>query len=202
MIIDGETLESEQVDIEVYGRKGEIDENNSAHNKGHEEVNTRVQRHNITNDAAQEATGKARPIMNLICVVRSQWAAAAISELKDRLRPESAVLAIQDGLGVLEEIFELNYPDTRTRPSFRLGLMTHRMWAERLDVGDDENVSENSKLEEWGIHPRWSRATYLGKGQMFIGPLAIKSLTTSRSEEAKGVRNTQYLLDQMLACAG
>ncbi|CZR63157.1 uncharacterized protein PAC_13054 [Phialocephala subalpina] len=200
LFIDGQTFESGKVDIEVIKKQSEKQEDED-HSRG--TTNTSSRRINIKEDAIQGDNESPRPIMNLICVVRSKWAASSINEVKERLRPDSAILAVQDGLGVLEEIFKLNYPDTRTRPSFRLGLMNHRMWVEDGDVEVNQSGTENKRLKPWGPGGEdWSQPHYLGKGEMLVGPLAINSLKTSRSEEVQGIRNTQYLVDQLLTCPG
>lgn len=142
-----------------------------------------------------------RPILNLICAVRSKWAAPAIFKIKHRLRPNSAVFALAEGFGVLEEIWAMNFPDPITRPSFRFCLAKHGVWerAPGLERGANmykdtvEDLFQGEAVHSTGfdIHHDISR------GKLRIGPLAVDR-NTSEPERFRREHDMEYFTNQLL----
>jgi hypothetical protein len=58
------------------------------------------------------------PIFNLIQTVRPRYAAETLGEIKHRLSRESTVLVTGFGLGIMEKIFQMHYPDPTSSPTF------------------------------------------------------------------------------------
>jgi hypothetical protein len=57
------------------------------------------------------------PIMNLIVTTNSEHICESLAKLKNQLRPDSAVMFVEKGLGVLEELFRTVFKDPQTRPT-------------------------------------------------------------------------------------
>jgi hypothetical protein len=51
--------------------------------------------------------------------------------------PESAVIATQEAMGAMEEVFGLVYPDPRYRLKFRVGLLQHGVWEAPMQKSPD-----------------------------------------------------------------
>jgi hypothetical protein len=47
-----------------------------------------------------------------------------MSEIKHRMGSDTTVLAIQDALSIIESMIQFNFPDIRSRPTFRMGIST------------------------------------------------------------------------------
>ena len=81
------------------------------------------------NDLAEpgdEFTGQSdEPIYHLILSVKAPRTLSALSSVKHRLRPESTVCILQNGMGTLDYIKKEVFPDPATRPNFILGIVTH-----------------------------------------------------------------------------
>ncbi|KUJ06877.1 uncharacterized protein LY89DRAFT_678456 [Mollisia scopiformis] len=183
MFVNGEEVVTGGYDVEVIPKRKRIRQVDSK-----------------SDDSKSSIKKKVRPILNLVCAIRSKWAAGAIFEIKHRLLPNSTVLVIADGLGVLEEIFNVNFPDARTRPSFRLGLSNHGVW-ERSGLATnpyDYKDSVTQVLAGLQVATTGYSLNYDGSGELMIGPLAVDSLSTSRLEEAQRMNNAQYLVNHLL----
>lgn len=50
---------------------------------------------------------------------------SAIDAIRHRLTPESTILFLQNGMGIVEEINRELYPDPETRPNYMLGINSH-----------------------------------------------------------------------------
>jgi len=64
-------------------------------------------------------------IATLVVSRRASQTLTGIQQLKHRLDKDSTVLLVQDGIGVLEEVQKLAFPDTQDRPRFAVGIITH-----------------------------------------------------------------------------
>jgi 2-dehydropantoate 2-reductase len=72
-----------------------------------------------------QQTRNSRIIHHLIVATNAHATIPAIAAVKDRLRPDSTILLLQAGMGLLEEISEKLFPDPETRPNYMLGVVTH-----------------------------------------------------------------------------
>ncbi|PWY82251.1 putative 2-dehydropantoate 2-reductase [Aspergillus heteromorphus CBS 117.55] len=69
--------------------------------------------------------GAEEAIECLIVTVKAPMTALALDSVRHRLTPESTVLFLQNGMGVIEEINEKLFPDPQTRPNYMQGLISH-----------------------------------------------------------------------------
>ncbi len=67
-------------------------------------------------------------IHNLIVTVKSHLTVPALKPVAHRLRPESTVLFIQNGLGAVDNVNEKLFPDPETRPAYMQGVISHGVW--------------------------------------------------------------------------
>ncbi|KAH0543763.1 hypothetical protein FGG08_001945 [Glutinoglossum americanum] len=79
----------------------------------------------LVSSTALQQTPNNRIIHHLVVTTNAHATIPAIKAVKDRLRPESTILLIQTGMGLLEEINEKLFPDPETRPNYMLGVSTH-----------------------------------------------------------------------------
>lgn len=77
------------------------------------------------------ATGSAIPtctmdtIDHLIVCVKSTQTVAALRPLLPRLTPDSSVLFLQNGAGMIEDVNEMLWPNSKIRPNFITGVISH-----------------------------------------------------------------------------
>lgn len=64
-------------------------------------------------------------IHTLIVTTEPSTTLSALSSIKHRLRKTSTICFVQDGLGIVEKINRLIFPDPRDRPTYVLGRITH-----------------------------------------------------------------------------
>lgn len=64
-------------------------------------------------------------IDHLVVCVKSTQTVAALRPLLPRLTPESSVLFLQNGAGMIEDVNEDLWPNPRTRPNFITGVISH-----------------------------------------------------------------------------
>ena len=64
-------------------------------------------------------------IHHLIVTTKAYAAAKAISQYAHRLTEHSTILFLQNGLGVLDEVSQLCFPDPATRPQYMVGVNSH-----------------------------------------------------------------------------
>ena len=67
----------------------------------------------------------APPIYNLIVASKAYTAVQAVRSVAWRLRPESTVVFLQNGMGFLEEVNNEVFPNPENRPHYMLGIVTH-----------------------------------------------------------------------------
>jgi 2-dehydropantoate 2-reductase len=65
------------------------------------------------------------PIHSLILTVKAPDVISALSGVRHRLGPESVILFMQNGMGVIDEVNEEIFPDPERRPHYMLGINTH-----------------------------------------------------------------------------
>ena len=65
------------------------------------------------------------PIYNLIVAVKATFTIAALLSIRPRLRRDSTIIFLQNGMGIIEQVNEQVFPDVETRPSYIIGLISH-----------------------------------------------------------------------------
>lgn len=65
------------------------------------------------------------PIDSLIVALKTHQTLPALRQLAPRIRPDSCITLIQNGMGIYDELCEDLWPDPATRPQFVLGSTTH-----------------------------------------------------------------------------
>lgn len=65
------------------------------------------------------------PIQSLIVTLKTHQTLLAIRQLAPRLRPESCITLLQNGMGIYDALCDEVWPDPQTRPQFVLGSTTH-----------------------------------------------------------------------------
>lgn len=78
-----------------------------------------------SNDVLMEQSGKGPPIKHLILTVKASGAVASLMSVKKRLGPDSSILFMCNGMGIIEEVNEKVFPDPETRPKYMLGITSH-----------------------------------------------------------------------------
>ncbi|KAF2103953.1 hypothetical protein NA57DRAFT_29906 [Rhizodiscina lignyota] len=65
------------------------------------------------------------PISNLIVSVKAQQTVSALLSIKARLTPQSTILFMQNGMGIIDEVNKEVFPDPESRPHYMLGINSH-----------------------------------------------------------------------------
>ncbi|KAL4924918.1 ketopantoate reductase family protein [Aspergillus undulatus] len=115
------------------------------------------------------------PIECLIVSVKAPATVKALASVRHRLMPDSTVLFIQNGMGVIDDVNEKVFPDPRQRPHYMLGIVSH------------------------GLAQRTGRfhVTHTGVGTTILGPVSPQSLRSKNEKEPVWAPSTKYLLRTM-----
>ncbi|KAL3466775.1 ketopantoate reductase PanE/ApbA C terminal-domain-containing protein [Aspergillus heterothallicus] len=113
-------------------------------------------------------------IQCLIVTAKAHITPMALETVRHRLTPDSTVLFLQNGMGILDEVNEKVFPDPSQRPHYMLGITSHAL-AQREDTF---HVSHN------------------GVGTTIIGPVTRQTpgASTSNDAEPDWAPSTKYLL--------
>lgn len=63
--------------------------------------------------------------MNLIVAVKATQTTSALQQLKYRLTPQSTILFLQNGCGMIDEVNERLFPHPTERPNYMVGVISH-----------------------------------------------------------------------------
>ncbi|KAK2758050.1 hypothetical protein FQN54_004456 [Arachnomyces sp. PD_36] len=80
-----------------------------------------------TEGVAPESMDDER-IDSLVLTVKAPESVTALNSVKHRLTPDSSILFLQNGMGVLEEVNEKVFPDPNTRPHYVMGITSHGLY--------------------------------------------------------------------------
>jgi hypothetical protein len=137
--------------------------------------------------------------MNLINTTRSRWPTKSYKNMAYRICPESAVIATQEDMGAMEDVFGLVYPDLRYRPTFRIGLLQHGVWEPpvqqrpgSVNREDLEAVLLRRRLVTAAFTAVWS-----GLGSFLIGSALLRGNKEMLEILQRRSKNTDYLVDTL-----
>ncbi|WFD31682.1 hypothetical protein MSPP1_002721 [Malassezia sp. CBS 17886] len=77
------------------------------------------------------AVGGAEPIESIIVATKADITCAALRRVAPRITPETTVVLLQNGLGVLDALLDELFPDAEKRPNFVLATTTHGCYLKR-----------------------------------------------------------------------
>ncbi|KNG45843.1 2-dehydropantoate 2-reductase [Stemphylium lycopersici] len=69
------------------------------------------------------------PISSLIVCSKASFVLQGLSSVKHRLSPDSVILFLQNGMGIVEQVNREIFPDPAARPHYMLGINSHGMHA-------------------------------------------------------------------------
>ena len=75
-------------------------------------------------------SSEAEIIHNLIISVKAFQTVDALKRVAHRLRRESSIVFFQNGMGIIEEVNDLVFPDPAQRPQYMLGVISHGVYRE------------------------------------------------------------------------
>ncbi|MDI1486973.1 MAG: 2-dehydropantoate 2-reductase (Ketopantoate reductase) (KPA reductase) (KPR) [Ramalina farinacea] len=90
-------------------------------------------------DADAEELPKRTPkehesiIYNLVVTLKAYATAKAINSIAHRLTRESTILFLQNGMGIIDEVNNLVFPDPAQRPTYMVGINSHGLKKGKLD---------------------------------------------------------------------
>ena len=99
-------------------------------------------------------------IYNLIISVKAPHTIAALSNIADRLTRDSTIVFLQNGMGIIDEVNAKVFPNTKTRPSYLQGIITHGLY----------------RRGDYGV-------THAGLGTLALGPVLHRSGELNNMEE-------------------
>lgn len=65
------------------------------------------------------------PIANLLVITKAAFTVPNLIRVAHRLKPDSTVCFLQNGMGIVDEVKEKIFPDEKTRPNLMQGIITH-----------------------------------------------------------------------------
>jgi 2-dehydropantoate 2-reductase len=65
------------------------------------------------------------PIHNLIVCIKAADTVGALLNVRHRLKPDSSILFLQNGMGIIDEVNTKVFPDPMTRPNYMIGVISH-----------------------------------------------------------------------------
>jgi len=71
-----------------------------------------------------------KPIHNLIVCVKAVDTVGALLNIRHRLQPESSILFLQNGMGIIDQVNTEVFPDPTTRPNYMLGIISHGVYSQ------------------------------------------------------------------------
>ncbi|KAF2741536.1 hypothetical protein EJ04DRAFT_454090 [Polyplosphaeria fusca] len=67
------------------------------------------------------------PIQSLIVSIKAPFVLSALSAVKHRIHPETVILFLQNGMGVVDQVTKEIFPDPETRPHYMVGINSHHL---------------------------------------------------------------------------
>jgi len=147
----------------------------------------------------------SRPILNLISTIRSKYSVSEMQKMAYRLRRETTVVATQEAMGSVEEVYRTVFRDTRSRPTFLIGVTSHGFWESAPNASNSSaSIHKKNTLQGILIGQRVNQtsftAVYAGFGSIKLGPLALSPNTESPESVRKRELTAQYLINTLIAC--
>jgi 2-dehydropantoate 2-reductase len=116
------------------------------------------------------------PIDYLIVTVKAPQTIGALLAVRNRLGPNSTILFLQNGVGMVDEVDKEVFPDPESRPQYMVGIITHGV-----------NTPVQNKKSFSVIHA--------GKGSISIGlPFTRQTPTSPRSSDPYAMSPTSHYL--------
>ncbi|CAG8929350.1 unnamed protein product [Penicillium salamii] len=130
--------------------------------------------------AAPTDTGapETSPIENLIVAVKATQTASALERLKNRLTPQSTILFLQNGCGMIDRVNAQLFPHPTERPKYIVGVISHGVTLRKsFDIvhtgfaatslgmvpkldGSQETLQQNYLLGALPLSPRLNATAY------------------------------------------
>lgn len=133
--------------------------------QGHPKVDERAIRRAKVEDAEQQRLG---PIESLFVTTKAPAVIPALRQLLPRLTPESTIVLLQNGGGLLESLVTQLFPDKTLRPNLIVGINSHGVYIRNTRV-----AKENSTFDK-ATHTVWA-----GLGSIKFGLLPSEAVKTA-----------------------
>lgn len=93
--------------------------------------------HSVDTDAEERPNRTPKEnesvIYNLVVTLKAYATAKAINSIAPRLTRESTILFLQNGMGIIDEVNNLVFPDPAQRPTYMVGINSHGLKKGKLD---------------------------------------------------------------------
>src|SRR5579871_4090346 len=133
---DGISVARGGFDVEFYrasfrrhGQQVTYDEYMSPHIDPH--LQAEISRSEETPSPLDENSSQ-EPIYNLIVCIKAPDTVGALLNVRHRLLPESSILFLQNGMGIIDQVNTKVFPDPTTRPNYMLGIVSHGVNSQEL----------------------------------------------------------------------
>lgn len=145
-------------------------------------------------------TIESETIHQLIVSVRAPYTVHALSQVAARLSQSSTILFLQNGIGVIDEVNKNIFPDENARPTYMVGVSSHRLYKSGSTAFSMVHAVKGSTA--LGIFPRhsmlkpWTMADYSSN----MAPSArslMRTLTRTPMLAAVGFPPTNILQQQL-----
>ncbi|KAJ9202985.1 hypothetical protein DTO021D3_5797 [Paecilomyces variotii] len=107
----------------------------------------------------------------LIVTVKAPQTVKALKSVSHRLTPESTVLFLQNGMGIIDEVNEKVFPHPYERPNYMLGIISHGLFRQVP-----------------------FKVAHAGIGTTILSPVPSRALTAAEKQGHDWAPSTKYLL--------
>ncbi|KAI9754436.1 MAG: hypothetical protein M4579_004704 [Chaenotheca gracillima] len=124
------------------------------------------------NLSIQRQQALQEPIHHLIVTTKATHTVQALQNIKHRLTPDSSIVFLQNGMGILDEVNESVFPDPDERPNYLVGIISHGVFTKAS----------------------YFSAVHAGFGTTSIGALPRTSKSAAGGSTAMASLSSRYLL--------
>ena len=145
----------------------------------------------------QRNNPNAEPIYHLILTSKTYMAVKALQAVAWRLRPESTIVFIQNGMGFGEEVDKQVFPDPETRPHYMFGIVNHGVLngpdflVKHRGSGSIALTARQQHPQDIEEEPRAAGAEFQPFSASFKN--LLRALTGSPALHALGLREIDFL---------
>jgi 2-dehydropantoate 2-reductase len=140
-----------------------------------------------------------KPIKNLVVAVKAGGTVAALSNYQHRLGPDSTILFLQNGMGMLKEVSDAFFPTVEARPTYAVGIISHGLYNDRpfmikhAGAGTITLGVQGSGTEEGRVDEEDASKTLLPPSARYL----LRTLTRCPVLAAFGLNSTEVLQIQL-----
>ena len=116
----------------VAGEESQVHARSASTDLDSEPADLRTKHINQRLDAISGFENEEQTIRNLIVTVKGPDTVRALQAVAHRITKDSAILFLQNGMGIIDEINEKLFPDEDARPTYIIGVVSHGLYPKSM----------------------------------------------------------------------